>query len=147
MLTERTEDDIKQSIQNLLAEAEGFAGDGARAGSRAGSHNLSEAELRERLDGLDLLISQEAGATLSGNGVTDAAARMTDDMIRDAVSEKVAEEMPKIVQEAIAKILPQTIIDISQPLLKQWIEKHLSEIAHAAVTEAIGKVATVELPQ
>ncbi len=129
MFKERSQDDIKQSIHVLLEEAERIA----RTQSRMQADNFGrtpsgappdvpQEDIQKHLDGLDVLISEEATMALRAEFMRFSSIFDTDksrDTIRAAVS------------------------DVTRPLIQAWIDKHMPDIARKAVNEAIGKIANV----
>ncbi len=126
----RSLEEIEQSIEALLGEAERVA----RAETRMHADNFGqtpaaemssqadETEIKHYLDGLDVLISEEATMALRAEFLRFSSVFDTD-------------KTRETIQQAIQ--------DVTKPLIEAWIEKHMPDIARSVVSEAIGKIAEV----
>lgn len=133
-MEDRSKQDIKQSIQTLLEEAERIA----RVESRmqadnfghtpagAAAHNLPEEDIKHYLDGLDVMISEEATMALRAEFIRFSSIFDTD-------------KSRNTIHEAVT--------DVTRPLIQAWIERHMPDIAREAVNKAIGKIARVGRPR
>jgi len=126
-LDARSTKEIKKTIQNLLDEAERVA----RVSSRQQAHNfgqpaneatheLPDKAIKKYLDGLDVLISEEATLALRAEFIRFSSIFDTD-KTRDTIREAITE--------------------VTKPLIQEWVDKHMPDIARNVVAEAISKIA------
>lgn len=130
MSENRSAEEIQQSINGLLAEAERVA----RAETRMHADNFAqtpaaelpvqanEEDIKKYLDGLDVVVSEEVIMALRAEFLRFSSVFDTD---------KTRETIREAVQE------------ITKPMIEDWIERHMPEIARSVVTEAISKIADV----
>ncbi len=130
MSENRNIEEIAQSIDNLLAEAERVA----RAETRMHANNFAQtpaaevssqaidSEMKEYLNGLDVMVSEEAILALRAEFLRFSSVFDTD---------KTRETIREAVQE------------ITTPLIEAWIAQHMPDITRSVVTQAIGKIANV----
>lgn len=129
-------DAIKSSINQLLHAAE-IAAEEARAASEtsgegadspnpvADALKLSDEDVAKHLEGLDLLITEEATLALRAEFLRFSSVfdtNSTRETIHNAVTE------------------------VTKPLLEAWINRHMADIAKSVIKEAIGKIADVRRP-
>lgn len=122
MNTLRTEDDYKRAIRDYLHQAE--ASLERDLADREGAHEaqMSDSELQHYMRGLDVAITEEATIALRAEFLRYSSIFDTDrsrDTIRHAVAEVV------------------------RPLVEDWVNRNMADIAREVITEAIGKIARV----
>jgi len=124
----RSTKDIKKTIQNLLDEAERVARVSSRQqannfgqpANEEAAHELPDKAIKKYLDGLDVLISEEATLALRAEFIRFSSIFDTD-KTRDTIREAITE--------------------VTKPLIQEWVDKHMPDIARNVVAEAISKIA------
>ena len=122
MNTLRTEDDYKRAIKDLLQQAEtSLEGDLAE---RDVDHQveMSNRDMRHYMKGLDLAISEEATIALRAEFLRYSSVFDT-----------------KRSQDTIKLAVAQVI----QPMVEEWINRNMADIAREVITEAIGRISEV----
>ncbi len=122
MNTLRTEDDYKRAIKDLLQQAEtSLEGDLAE---RDADHQveMSNRDMRHYMKGLDLAISEEATIALRAEFLRYSSVFDT-----------------KRSQDTIKLAVAQVI----QPMVEEWINRNMADIAREVITEAIGRISEV----
>jgi cell pole-organizing protein PopZ len=122
MNTLRTEDDYKRAIKELTHQAEeSLEQDLAE---RDGEHEaaMSDAQLTHYMQGLDLAITEEVTIALRAEFLRYSSVFDTN-RSRDTIRRAVAE--------------------ITKPLIEDWINRNMADIAREVITEAIGKISHV----
>lgn len=126
MVNARTSEEIHSSIRDLLAAAE-KAAEKAREDGTASAENpqMSEDEMAGHLEGLDLLITEEAVLALRAEFLRFSS-------VFDTASTR--------------ETIHNAVVEATKPLLEAWIDRHMADIAKSVVQEAIGKIADVRKP-
>lgn len=122
MNTLRTEDDYKRAIKELVQQAEtSLEQDLAE---RDGQHDaaMSDAQMAHYMQGLDLAITEEATIALRAEFLRYSSVFDTN-RSRDTIRRAVAE--------------------ITKPLIEDWINRNMADIAREVITDAIGKISHV----
>jgi hypothetical protein len=122
MNTLRTEDDYKQAIKDLLQQAETSVEADLQARDGDQQAAMSDRDIQHFMRGLDLAISEEATIALRAEFLRYSSVFDT-----------------KRSQEAIKLAVAQ----VTRPLIEEWINRHMADIAREVVTEAIGKISEV----
>jgi cell pole-organizing protein PopZ len=122
MNTLRTEDDYKRAIKDLLGQAEtSLETDLAnRDGDQQAA--MSNRDIQHFMRGLDLAITEEATIALRAEFLRYSSVFDT-----------------KRSQEAIKLAVAQVI----RPMMEEWINRYMADIAREVITEAIGKITKV----
>lgn len=129
-------DAIKSSINQLLHAAEIAAeeakaasetsGDGAEGSNPvADALKLSDEDVAKHLEGLDLLITEEATLALRAEFLRFSSVFDTN---------------------ATRETIHNAVTEVTKPLLEAWINRHMADIAKSVIKEAIGKIADVRRP-
>ena len=125
----RTSDELQSSIKDLLAAAEQAAeksreesGDGVNPQDNL---NMTEDEVAKHLEGLDLLITEEATLALRAEFLRFSSVFDTN---------------------ATRETIHNAVVEVTKPLLETWINRYMADIAKSVVKEAIGKIADVRKP-
>ena len=130
MANTRTSEELHSSIKDLLAAAE-QAAEKSREESGEGvdpsqeNLNLTEDEVAKHLEGLDLLITEEATLALRAEFLRFSSVFDTN---------------------ATRETIHNAVVEVTKPLLETWINRHMADIAKSVVKEAIGKIADVRKP-
>ncbi|MCH1485986.1 MAG: DUF2497 domain-containing protein [Alphaproteobacteria bacterium] len=122
MNTLRTEDDYKRAIKDLLGQAEtSLETDLAnRDGDQQAA--MSNRDIQHFMRGLDLAITEEATIALRAEFLRYSSVFDT-----------------KRSQEAIKLAVAQVI----RPMMEEWVNRYMADIAREVITEAIGKITEV----
>ncbi|ERL46394.1 domain containing protein [Candidatus Micropelagos thuwalensis] len=124
----RTSEELSASIRGLLAAAE-QAAEKSREESGEGETqdnlNMTEDEVAKHLEGLDLLITEEATLALRAEFLRFSSVFDTN---------------------ATRETIHNAVVEVTKPLLETWINRHMADIAKSVVKEAIGKIADVRKP-
>ncbi|EJW21320.1 hypothetical protein IMCC14465_11160 [alpha proteobacterium IMCC14465] len=125
----RTSEELQSSIKDLLAAAEQAAeksreesGDGVNPQDNL---NMTEDEVAKHLEGLDLLITEEATLALRAEFLRFSSVFDTN---------------------ATRETIHNAVVEVTKPLLETWINRYMADIAKSVVKEAIGKIADVRKP-
>lgn len=122
MNTLRTEDDYKRAIKDLLEQAEtSLEGDLAERDADQ-QMRMTNRDMQHYMKGLDLAISEEATIALRAEFLRYSSVFDT-----------------KRSQDTIKLAVAQTI----QPLVEEWINRNMADIAREVITEAIGRISEV----
>lgn len=128
MANTRTSEELSASIRDLLAAAE-QAAEKSREESGEGEFqdnlNMTEDEVAKHLEGLDLLITEEATLALRAEFLRFSSVFDTN---------------------ATRETIHNAVVEVTKPLLETWINRHMADIAKSVVKEAIGKIADVRKP-
>ena len=122
MNTLRTEDDYKRAIKDLLQQAEASLEDDLAERDADHEVAMSNRDMRHYMKGLDLAISEEATIALRAEFLRYSSVFDT-----------------KRSQDTIRLAVAQTI----QPLVEEWINRNMADIAREVITEAIGRISEV----
>jgi cell pole-organizing protein PopZ len=122
MNTLRTEADYKRAIKELLGQAETSleADLEARDGDQKAA--MSEQDIQHFMRGLDLAITEEATIALRAEFLRYSSVFDT-----------------KRSQDTIKLAVAQVI----RPMMEEWINRYMADIAREVITEAIGKITEV----
>lgn len=118
----RTQDDYKRAIRDLLKEAEISLEKDLTERDAAHDAAMSDKDVASYMQGLDLAISEEATLALRAEFLRFSSVFDTS-RSRDTIRRAVA--------------------DVTKPLIEEWINRHMADIAREVITEAIGKIAHV----
>jgi cell pole-organizing protein PopZ len=122
MNTLRTEDDYKRAIKDLLQQAEASLEDDLAERDSEHEMAMSNRDMRHYMKGLDLAISEEATIALRAEFLRYSSVFDT-----------------KRSQDTIKLAVAQVI----QPLVEDWINRNMADIAREVITEAIGRISEV----
>ena len=122
MNTLRTEEDYKRAIKDYLKQAETALEDDLTARDAEHSEAMSDTDLQHYLQGLDVAISEEATIALRAEFLRYSSIFDTG-RSRDTIRRAVAE--------------------VTRPLIEEWINRHMADIARQVITEAIGRISQV----
>lgn len=86
---------------------------------------MTEDEVAKHLEGLDLLITEEATLALRAEFLRFSSVFDTN---------------------ATRETIHNAVVEVTKPLLETWINRHMADIAKSVVKEAIGKIADVRKP-
>ncbi len=118
MKKERSVKELYDSINNLIAEAE------TCIDIDTSQKKLSDVALNESLEGLDVLVSQEASLALQA---------------------EISRFSNVFQTEETQEMIHKAVTDVTRPLIESWINMHLPKIAREVVSEAIGRIAKSHL--
>lgn len=126
----RTSEELLSSIKILISDAEKTLHSSSGEvrdieGKDQESISITEEELSKHIEGLDLLITEEATLALRAEFLRFSSVFDTDS-----------------TRETINK----AVVEVTKPLLEAWINRHMASIAKAVIKEAIGKIADVRKP-
>ena len=126
----RTSEELLSSIKILLSDAENSLHGSNEdvkdiEGEAQGSINITEDELSKHIEGLDLLITEEATLALRAEFLRFSSVFDT---------------------ESTRETINKAVVEVTKPLLEAWINRHMASIAKAVIKEAIGKIADVRKP-
>lgn len=122
MNTLRTEDDYKRAIKDLVSQAEQSLESDLATRDESHEMAMSDAQMALYMQGLDLAITEEATIALRAEFLRYSSVFDTSrsrDTIRRAVGE------------------------VTKPLIEEWINRNMADIAREVITEAIGKISHV----
>jgi len=122
MSSVRTVEDYKNAIRVLLHDAEEQVGEAVSARDVESDTDISDRDMDQYLKGLDLLITEEATVALRAEFLRYSSVFDTD-RSRETIRQAVAE--------------------ITKPLIEEWINRYMADIAREVITEAIGKITEV----
>lgn len=122
MNTLRTEDDYKRAIKDLLQQAEASLESDLAERDSDMEMAMSERDMRHYMKGLDLAISEEATIALRAEFLRYSSVFDT-----------------KRSQDTIRLAVAQVI----KPLVEEWINRNMADIAREVITEAIGRISEV----
>lgn len=122
MSSVRTVEDYKNAIRVLLHDAEEEVGVAVAARDVESDTNLSDRDMDQYLKGLDLLITEEATVALRAEFLRYSSVFDTD-RSRETIRQAVAE--------------------ITKPLIEEWINRNMANIAREVISEAIGQISRV----
>lgn len=130
MVNNRTTEELHSSIRDLLAAAETAAANSNQESVEdlKDSDNpikMTEDEVAKHLDGLDLLISEEATLALRAEFLRFSSVFDTN---------------------TTRETIHNAVVEVTKPLLEAWINRHMADIAKSVIKEAIGKIADVRKP-
>ncbi len=115
--SDRKPQELRRSIETLVAEADDSLH--AKSGDDAGKR-VSPDDLEKYARDLDLAISEEALVTLRAQFLRFSS-------VFDTVQSR------DMVREAVA--------DVVKPLLQDWIDNNMPDIAREVITDAISQIA------
>ncbi len=122
MSTLRTEDDYKRAIKDYLRQAEASLESDLKARDVAHQDAMSDSDLAHYMQGLDISITEEATIALRAEFLRYSSVFDTG-RSRDTIRHAVAE--------------------VTRPLIEEWINRNMANIAREVITEAIGKISHV----
>lgn len=122
MSTLRTEDDYKRAIKDYLSQAEAALESDLSERDAEHQSAMSDQDLQHYLQGLDVAISEEATIALRAEFLRYSSIFDTG-RSRDTIRRAVAE--------------------VTRPLIEDWINRHMADIAREVITEAIGRISQV----
>lgn len=122
MNTLRTEDDYKRAIKDLLLQAEQSLESDLAERDADHQVEMSNRDMRHYMKGLDLAISEEATIALRAEFLRYSSVFDT-----------------KRSQDTIKLAVAQVI----QPMVEEWINRNMADIAREVITEAIGRISEV----
>jgi len=122
MNTLRTEDDYKRAIKDLLQQAEQSLESDLAERDADHQVEMSNRDMRHYMKGLDLAISEEATIALRAEFLRYSSVFDT-----------------KRSQDTIKLAVAQVI----QPMVEEWINRNMADIAREVITEAIGRISEV----
>lgn len=122
MNTLRTEEDYKRAIKDYLNQAEAALEEDLTARDNEHANAMSDTDLQHYLQGLDVAISEEATIALRAEFLRYSSIFDTG-RSRDTIRRAVAE--------------------VTRPLIEEWINRHMADIARQVITEAIGRISQV----
>ena len=122
MNTLRTEDDYKRAIKDYLRQAETALEGDLAARDADHAEAMSDSELQHYLQGLDVAITEEATIALRAEFLRYSSIFDTG-RSRDTIRHAVAE--------------------VTRPLVEDWINRNMADIAREVITEAIGRISHV----
>ena len=118
----RTEDDYKRAIKDLLGQAETSLEADLQARDGDQKAAMSDHDIQHFMRGLDLAITEEATIALRAEFLRYSSVCDT-----------------KRSQDTIKLAVAQVI----RPLIEEWINRYMADIAREVITEAIGKITEV----
>lgn len=118
----RTEDDYKRAIKELLQQAETSLESDLQARDGDQKAAMSDRDIQHFMRGLDLAITEEATIALRAEFLRFSSVFDT----------KRSQDTIKL---AVAQIV--------RPLIEEWINRYMADIAREVITEAIGKITEV----
>ena len=122
MNTLRTEDDYKRAIKDLVSQAEQSLESDLATRDESHETAMSDAQMALYMQGLDLAITEEATIALRAEFLRYSSVFDTS-RSRDTIRRAVAE--------------------VTKPLIEEWINRNMADIAREVITEAIGKISHV----
>ena len=126
MNTLRTEDDYKRAIQDYVRQAEASLEADLEKRDREQdaeqSSRMSDSDLQHYIQGLDVAITQEATVALRAEFLRYSSVFDTG-------------RSRETIRQAVA--------DVTRPLIEEWINRNLANIAREVITDAIGKISDV----
>lgn len=122
MNTLRTEDDYKRAIKDLVNQAEQSLESDLATRDESHETAMSDAQMALYMQGLDLAITEEATIALRAEFLRYSSVFDTS-RSRDTIRRAVAE--------------------VTKPLIEEWINRNMADIAREVITEAIGKISHV----
>ena len=122
MNTLRTEDDYKRAIKDLLGQAETSLEADLQTRDGDQQATMSEHDIQHFMRGLDLAITEEATIALRAEFLRYSSVFDT-----------------KRSQDTIKLAVAQVI----RPMMEEWINRYMADIAREVITEAIGKITEV----
>lgn len=122
MNTLRTEDDYKRAIKDLVQQAEQSLESDLAARDESHETAMTDAQMALYMQGLDLAITEEATIALRAEFLRYSSVFDTS-RSRDTIRRAVAE--------------------VTKPLIEEWINRNMADIAREVITEAIGKISHV----
>lgn len=122
MNTLRTEDDYKRAIKDLVKQAEHSLETDLATRDETHESAMSDAQMALYMQGLDLAITEEATIALRAEFLRYSSVFDTS-RSRDTIRRAVAE--------------------VTKPLIEDWINRNMADIAREVITEAIGKISHV----
>ena len=122
MNTLRTEDDYKRAIKDLVKQAERSLETDLATRDETHESAMSDAQMALYMQGLDLAITEEATIALWAEFLRYSSVFDTS-RSRDTIRRAVAE--------------------VTKPLIEDWINRNMADIAREVITEAIGKISHV----
>ena len=122
MNTLRTEDDYKRAIKDLVSQAEQSLESDLATRDESHETAMSDAQMTLYMQGLDLAITEEATIALRAEFLRYSSVFDTS-RSRDTIRRAVAE--------------------VTKPLIEEWINRNMADIAREVITEAIGKISHV----
>ena len=122
MNTLRTEDDYKRAIKDLVNQAEQSLESDLTTRDESHETAMSDAQMALYMQGLDLAITEEATIALRAEFLRYSSVFDTS-RSRDTIRRAVAE--------------------VTKPLIEEWINRNMADIAREVITEAIGKISHV----
>lgn len=122
MNTLRTEDDYKRAIKDLVEKAEQSLESDLAARDESHETAMSDTQMALYMQGLDLAITEEATIALRAEFLRYSSVFDTS-RSRDTIRRAVAE--------------------VTKPLIEEWINRNMADIAREVITEAIGKISHV----
>lgn len=122
MNTLRTEDDYKRAIKDLVEQAEQSLESDLATRDESHETAMSDAQMALYMQGLDLAITEEATIALRAEFLRYSSVFDTS-RSRDTIRRAVAE--------------------VTKPLIEEWINRNMADIAREVITEAIGKISHV----
>ena len=118
----RTEDDYKRAIKDLLKQAETSLEADLQARDGDQKAAMTDQDIQHFMRGLDLAITEEATIVLRAEFLRYSSVFDT----------KRSQDTIKL---AVARVV--------RPLIEDWINRYMADIAREVITEAIGKITEV----
>lgn len=122
MNTLRTEDDYKRAIKDYLRQAETSLEQDLAERDEDHAQAMGDSDLQHYLQGLDVAITEEATIALRAEFLRYSSIFDTG-RSRDTIRHAVAE--------------------VTRPLIEDWINRNMADIAREVISEAIGRISHV----